>query len=328
MLTGALPMRMQALILATLAAAGCSHSSIEGCDPGDEDFTVAAASLREQDVQDLIVNGGLGDRGEITCESACHFAYARDRGWEATDYTSCELDLDPEPGAKPGTAVGTVTCAGHGIEYYCEGRRPIGHVEPAVDDVADPLAAHLARAAHLEAASVIAFTQLAARLARWGAPAALIDRCRRAAADERRHAALLGALVERAGARVPPALSRADDVSLVDAALDNAVEGCVHEAWSALRAAWVARHADDPELRGIYTEIAADEAGHAQLAWDLHTWFLGQVDTAARARVVAARRAAITRLPQLARGHTLPRAFGSPDPTLARRFARGLEQAA
>ncbi len=117
-------------------------------------------------------------------------------------------------------------------------------------------------------------------------------------------------------------------------ARNNAVEGCVHEAWAAVRAAWLARHAMTPTLRQVYTEIAADEARHAQLAWDLHTWFLGQVDPAQRDQLAAARRAAITGLPALARAQGVadPTRIGLPSLpasiALARHFADGLAAAA
>jgi hypothetical protein len=273
------------------------------------------------------------NRPYITCEQACRFAYHRDRGWEIIDYATCELTLDDAPGATPDAVVGGVVCTGHGTESYCEGgRRPIGHVELVAGG--SGLAAHLARSAHLEAASVVAFEQLAARLDGWGAPPTLVDRCRRAAAEEVEHAERLGALARRGGAAVPPARHRACDVDLLTAALDNAVEGCVLEAWSALRAAWIARRARAPELREAYAQIAADEAGHAQLAWDLHAWFVGQLPPAEREQVAAAQRAAIARLPALARAQTagMPALLGLPGPresaSLSARFAAGLAEAA
>lgn len=329
------PMRMHALILAALAvplAAGCGVSSISGCDPPEEQFSVDAAQLTEAEVMAL-QNDGIIKREALECNDVCDFVYRRDREWEATDFTTCELEIDDERGATPETVVGAVTCTGRGIEYYCEGRRPIGHVE-ARPGGGDPLADHFALCAHLEAASIVAFTQLAGRLTAWGAPAALVLRCERAAAEEAVHAALLTGLARRAGASVPPALQRVCTVDLFAAALDNAVEGCVHEAWSALRAAWIARHADSDELRAVYREIADDEADHAQLAWDLHAWFLGQVTAEQRAQLRRAQQAAIAGLPALARqqAQTTPGILGLPDDrtgaVVATRFADLLEQAA
>ena len=77
------------------------------------------------------------------------------------------------------------------------GRRPDGLHEPALDGASEPSAVWLARAAHLEAASVEAFRRLRADLAAYGAPRRLLRGCSRAAADERRHARLAGAIARR-----------------------------------------------------------------------------------------------------------------------------------
>ncbi len=334
-------MRMQSLIAATITAAltaGCGLKSTSGCEPPEQSYSVDAR-LSEAEIAQLVTTGDHTGRGEVTCLEACAHAYHRDRSWYSIHQTTCSLELDPAPGATPDALVAHVTCSGRGIEYYCEGRRPLGHVELVRahgddDDHEAELGRHLARCAHLEAASVVAFAELAARLTAWGAPAALIERCHRAAAEETRHAEQLGALALRAGAEVPPPRQQAIAVDLLAAALENAVEGCVHEAWAALRAAWIAGHAHDPELRRVYAEIAADEAGHAQLAWDLHTWFLGQVDPGQRGRLAAALPAAIAGLVALAsaRAPAAPAVLGLPDAAgsaaLAARFAAGLALAA
>jgi rubrerythrin len=54
--------------------------------------------------------------------------------------------------------------------------------------------------------------------------------------------------------------------------LENAREGCIHETYAALIAAHQARYAEDPEVREVFTTIAAEEQRHAELAWDLHAW--------------------------------------------------------
>ena len=325
------PMRLPELIAATLltvAVPGCTPSV--SC-PDSEGYSVDA-DLTEDDVADLMAMWDA-ERGAITCEQACDFAYERDMGDKPDEQSSCVLELDGAVGATPETVVGHVTCTGPSQAVTCEGRRPIGHVELELANAGD-LGVHLARCAHLEAASVVAFAQLAERLTAWGAPAALIDRCRQAAAEETRHAQLLTDLAQRAGAEVPPAAQRECEVDLQTAALDNAIEGCVHEAWAAVRAAWIARHAPSPELRRIYAEIAADEAGHAQLAWDLHTWFLSQVDPTQREQLAAARRAAVAALPALASAQAVgaPARLGLPNAStsaaLARQFAAGLTAAA
>src|SRR5690606_22540870 len=122
----------------------------------------------------------------------------------------------------------------------------------------DALAVHLARAAHLEGASVVAFNELASQLAGFGAPEPLVDRCRRAAAEEAGHAVVLGELAAAHGGVVPPLEQEQGEVSLRAIAVHNATEGCVYEAWAAVRAAWLAARASDPAVRAAYASIAVD----------------------------------------------------------------------
>ena len=119
-------------------------------------------------------------------------------------------------------------------------------------------------------------------------------------------------------------------VDLACAALDNAVEGCVNEAWAALACAVMARRAEAAALREVYARLAADEIAHAQLAWDLHTWFMGQVSAEDREAIVAAQRA---RSPGFRRSRVdttawRRRALGFPDARVAASFAAGLARAA
>ncbi|MBK8266522.1 MAG: hypothetical protein IPK80_35005 [Nannocystis sp.] len=51
----------------------------------------------------------------------------------------------------------------------------------------------------------------------------------------------------------------------------------MHECFAALMAAVRAQTAEARGLRRIFARIAADEAQHGELAWDLHTWLLGQL---------------------------------------------------
>ena len=119
----------------------------------------------------------------------------------------------------------------------------------------------------------------------------------RAADDERRHAALIGALAEQHGATVPAiVIAPTPTRDLLALAVENIVEGCVRETWAALSAAHQARSADTAALRNLYQDIAADEAQHAELAWSIHTWLIGQLNAAEQAMVAAARRAAVRQL--------------------------------
>ncbi len=107
------------------------------------------------------------------------------------------------PTGEPEALVAHLSCEGKGYSYFCRGgRRPIGHIDQPLND--PDLPAFIAASAHLEAASAVAFTQLAERLQRWGAPASLVERCRTAATEEKVHAELLGALAHEAGVNVEP----------------------------------------------------------------------------------------------------------------------------
>ncbi|MFO7566749.1 MAG: hypothetical protein R6X02_29170 [Enhygromyxa sp.] len=151
---------------------------------------------------------------------------------------------------------------------------------------------------------------------------ALRERCRAAADDERNHARWLSSLAERHGAfvRAPQVEARAHDRLTI--AIHNAVEGCVHEAFAALVAAVVARVGASELLRRIYARIADDEAGHGQLAWDLHEWFMSRLSPRERERVAAVNRDALARLPaRVGWLAELPGEFGSISSSDARRLA-------
>jgi hypothetical protein len=81
--------------------------------------------------------------------------------------------------------------------------------------------------------------------------------------------------------------------SLQDIATENAVEGCVREAYGALVAMWMAERAADPEVRKAFAVIAREEAGHAELAWRVAAWIEPQLDAQGRAVVDRARHQAL-----------------------------------
>jgi hypothetical protein len=128
-------------------------------------------------------------------------------------------------------------------------------------------------AARAEHASVPAFEQLAAQLAQLEAPAALVERCHAARADEVRHARCCFALaraysgVPWTGAELPTLEVGA--VDLENLALESLRDGCVGEGVAADLAAAMAARSDDPVVVSSLTTIAADEARHAELAWSV-----------------------------------------------------------
>jgi rubrerythrin len=166
---------------------------------------------------------------------------------------------------------------------------------------------YLARAAYLEAASIDAFEELAARLAAHGAPRRLRQAAARAAADERRHASVTAALARSFGAEpLVPRPHRATRATLESLATENAVEGCVRELMGALVAAHQAAHATDPRIARAMRRIARDEARHAALAWAIDAWATPHLSAAARARVRAAQLEAFEDLRREASRPVLP----------------------
>lgn len=166
------------------------------------------------------------------------------------------------------------------------GRRPAGLAQPACR-APSPAGAYLAIAAQLEAASITAFARVHAQVTALGGSTDLLARIRTALADELAHAHAMVALARRYGAN--PAAPSIVDVELdaVAQAIENVVEGCIGEAVAALHAAHAAVHANDPLVRDVFAQIAADETQHALLAHDLVALYATQLDTAGRTRVLA-----------------------------------------
>jgi len=170
------------------------------------------------------------------------------------------------------------------------GRKPAGLVAARCLDAPSAIGAWLAEAAWLEAVSVHAFVQLARELEHHGAPRRLVRLAIAAARDEVRHAALVGQLAARYGARPPiPEVTLPAFRSLAEIAVENAVEGCVRETFGAVLALWQSTTARDPMIRDAFREIARDEARHAALAWEVDAWIATRIEAGARARVAAAR---------------------------------------
>jgi hypothetical protein len=208
------------------------------------------------------------------------------------------------------------------------GRRPAGLRACPPVRASRPEAAFLAGAAYLEGASVDAFERLERELAAHGAPRRLRSLARRAARDEVRHARVMKAFAEQAGASpaVPRVTSRRVR-SLQAIALENAVEGCVHETFGAAVATFQSRRAVERPFRSAMKRIAEDETRHAELAWAVARWLDGRLDPAARARVNRARtRAAESLLRSVSKPQdpTLVAKLGLPTSMEARALATDL----
>lgn len=141
----------------------------------------------------------------------------------------------------------------------------------------EALASAWTEQALMEHASVAAFARFALQLMSLGAPAELLERTTRAMADETRHAQLCFSLARRySGKDVGPgplsmdgALDASDLTSIV---LTTVHEGCIGETVAAIEAAEALAHCEDTATRGVLSQIARDEAEHAELAWRFVTW--------------------------------------------------------
>ena len=232
--------------------------------------------------------GGTSTGESLSADEVCT-AVCEDRF--GSDLDSCSVDEQADKVV--------VTCT---LLSLCVGGRGHACVRPPGAATGQGAGATwLARIAHDEAASVHAFRALARELAALGAPAQLLARVESAALDEVRHATVMSSLARTHGAQpTPPTCVSLPVRGLLEIAIENAVEGCVHETWAALSAAHQARRAVDPALRIVFAGIAEDEARHAELAWTIDAWLVDQLCAADRATVVAARdhaaRELVTRL--------------------------------
>jgi hypothetical protein len=217
---------------------------------------------------------------------------SRLRMLHATDWT-CPSDAEDRMirvGADG--AIEIISQEKNGEPFGCAGRRFEGFAPTASD--ARSVGEWLAQTAQLEAASVPAFERLARELAAHGAPKRLVLAAERAREDEVRHAAAMTAHALRHGASVSSIAVPALPVRpLLEIAIENAVEGCVREAFAALVAHFQAARAATPALRETFAKIAEDETRHAALAHDCDEWLLEKLTPAERARVFEARARAL-----------------------------------
>jgi hypothetical protein len=134
-------------------------------------------------------------------------------------------------------------------------------------------------AAKLEHASVAAFSATSIRLMALGAPPALIAGAHRAALEEIEHARIAFALASAyANTPLSPAAFpevRATPMTLHELAIETFVDGCIGETVAALEAEREAAEAP-PALAGMLRTIAAEEATHAALAWQIVAWCVQQ----------------------------------------------------
>ncbi len=168
------------------------------------------------------------------------------------------------------------------------GRKPMG-LRPANENGGSCAGQYFAKMAHLEAASVVAFSHMVDELRFHGAPEELVSRAIDAIADERRHADAIGGFAHEHGARVPEVVTAPARMrSLLEMAIENRREGCVRETYGALLAHYQAHASTDAAVKRAMRLIAHDETLHAALSWDLDAWLVSKLDVAELEKVRAA----------------------------------------
>jgi len=240
-----------------------------------------------------------------------------------TAVTQYVVAVSPDGGtkelAKTVLEVGAPNCA--------IGRRPDG-LHACEATASSDVGAFLSAVAHLEAASVPAFTRLVTELRALNAPQHLQDAALRGAAEEVIHAGLMSAAAQRYGATPPTPLVDARPLrGALALALDNATQGCVRETFGAAVALHQAQHAADDSLQPAFARIAEDEANHAAFSWALHAWLLQRLTAAERAQVEAALTREVDALAQEAQADVaedVQRLAGMPGPQRAQALVAAL----
>lgn len=324
------PSTIIALVLASAVTTGCPLYTTCG-DLTVENSTTTVNFYLESDGMVMISEGDFVDPTSVEgCEAMCEASFYG----TITTIHSCEAQVDAlSEDADSGVGdppLAEVTCVVTG-EVYCEGGRHSGTLQRrAAGRGEDITAAWLAREACAEAGSVHAFRQLVRELLHHGAPLALVDAARAAAVDEIRHTRMVRRLaLRRGGTPAPVRVQHTPPRGLLAIAMENAVEGCVHETFAAARAGWQARHAVDPQLRAVSAVLARDESRHADLAAAVHQWVCSILPPEQAAAVEDARQSAWSRLAQHPPAVTpaAARVLGLPDAQTHRQLVNALSLA-
>jgi hypothetical protein len=151
-------------------------------------------------------------------------------------------------------------------------------------DGRSPDAARWAERARDECASVLAFLQLGLELLELGAPLELVARAVHAAEEELTHTWEASALASRFGGARLVACSPAPRLrkplprrrQLQRLARESWLDGCLNEGFAAALARAEASETRDAEEARVSALIAEQEAGHAELAFDVLKWCSSQ----------------------------------------------------
>ena len=242
----------------------------------------ASIILSDADFSEHLVDGELT---EESCSNLC--ATELDTYYDylcACDYQGVDSD-----GMHP------VTC--EFTQCAVEGRVHGGIQKLTQSTGCSGLGRYFARAYHAEASAVEAFLELRKELSFHNAPTELIDRCFLAAKEEIVHAQMMAKLAEIHQGELPElSFGTFEPRALLDLALDNAVEGCIFETFSALKMLQQAQRATDPVIAQTLKSIARDEVNHAELSWAIHRHLMTELSTEEQTLVQKAQKEAITQI--------------------------------
>jgi hypothetical protein len=210
--------------------------------------------------------------GQLTTEQCFAICtdYFTEYNWGGViEYTSCVDDGSDDNGDQ------SITC-GYLLSPYCEGRK-----HNSIDahlQVGNDIDSWFVRATQAEIGSVGAFLIMREELRKMGAPKNLISQCLTAAQDEIKHARMMHTVCVSLGQKATaPTIDCVPKRSYFSLAMENAIEGCIHESYAAIQALYQSQHAKTPELRELFTAIATDEIQHAQLSLQIHHWLMSKL---------------------------------------------------
>ncbi len=158
-------------------------------------------------------------------------------------------------------------------------------------------------AAQQEHASIASFSKFSLELLAVGAPPSLLKRAHTAALDEIDHARMSFKIASLcAGQPLGPgplpisAAAVSQDLSLMASAIAAALDGCLNETLAALEAAAAAAGASSEALKLVLEEIARDEQGHAEFAWEYVAWAIASGGSGVREAIKTSAANALERL--------------------------------
>lgn len=157
----------------------------------------------------------------------------------------------------------------------------------APEGLRSALAAQWRENGRTEHASVAAFARLTLDLMALGAPPALVAAANRDALDEIRHTEICFSLARALdgksespgpfpGAQRARTLASTRTLALAELAVDSLIDGALHEGISARVLARLGKRCEEPQIRALIKEIAADEGRHAAHGWNVVEWCLAE----------------------------------------------------